>query len=65
MTSKNYSDTRTFTVAVLLATFKPNLDYLDQQVNSIVRQVGVRVKLYWADDSGSTREYGIVKDLHF
>lgn len=56
-----YSDIRVFTVAVLLATYKPNLDYLEEQINSIVDQVGVRVKLYWADDSGSRVEYGRVK----
>lgn len=63
MISKNFSNYKTFTVAVLLATFKPNLDYLDQQITSIVGQMGVKVKLYWADDSGSIREYGIVKDF--
>ena len=58
-----YSDNRVFTVAVLLATYRPNLDYLDQQIKSIVGQVGVQVKLYWSDDSGSFHEHGIVKDL--
>jgi hypothetical protein len=58
-----YSETRVFTVAVLLATFKPNLYYLDQQVKSIVGQVDVRVKLYWSDDSGSFYHYGIVKNF--
>jgi rhamnosyltransferase len=61
--SEKYSDIRVFTVAVLLATFRPNLDFLDQQIKSIVGQVGVRVKLYWSDDSGSPHEYGIVRDF--
>ena len=63
ITSEKYSDDRVFTVAVLLATFKPNLDYLDQQIKSIVGQVGVQVKLYWSDDSGSFHEHGNAKDL--
>ena len=63
ITSEKYSDTRVFTVAVLLATFRPNLDFLDEQIKSIVGQVGVRVKLYWSDDSGSPQEYGMVRDF--
>jgi rhamnosyltransferase len=63
ITSEKSSNGRIFTVAVLLATFKPNLDYLEEQINSIVGQVGVRVKLYWADDSGSRDEYDRVKAL--
>lgn len=63
ITSEKYSDDRVFTVAVLLATYRPNLYYLDQQIKSIVGQVGVQVKLYWSDDSGSFHEHGIVKDL--
>lgn len=60
---EKHSEMRVFTVAVLLATFKPNLNYLDQQIKSIVGQIGVRVKLYWSDDSGSSQEYGIAKAL--
>ncbi len=50
-------------VAVLLATYKPNLEYLEQQLISIVGQIGVEVKLYWSDDSGSNHEYELVKNL--
>lgn len=55
------SETITFTIAVLLATFYPNLDFLDQQIKSILGQVGVKVNLYWADDSGIKIEYLRVK----
>jgi hypothetical protein len=55
--------TRKFTVAVLLATFRPDLDYLDQQINSIIGQIGVQVKLFWSDDSGSNYEYAKVKSV--
>ena len=61
--SEKHPDIRVFTVAVLLPTFRPNLDFLDEQIKSIVGQVGVRVKLYWSDDSGSPQEYGIVRDF--
>lgn len=63
ITSEKISNDKIFTVAVLLATYKPNLDYLEEQINSIVNQVGVRVKLYWADDSGSRVEYDRVKTV--
>ncbi len=63
MTAINNYGNRKFTIAVLLATFRPDLNFLDQQISSIIRQVGVRVILFWADDSGSEHEYAKVKEV--
>ena len=63
VTNKENLRAKKLKVAVLLATFKPNLDYLEQQLISIVGQTGVEVKLYWSDDSGSNHEYEMIKSL--
>lgn len=37
-------------IAVLLATYNPDLQYLEEQVASINAQTGVEILLYWSDD---------------
>ena len=46
-----------FTVAVLLATYQPDSVFLDMQIESIMEQESVNIKLFWSDDSDSEIEY--------
>lgn len=57
MIKNSESEKTRFTVAVLLATYRPDSVFLEMQLKSIMEQEGVNIKLFWSDDSDSEIEY--------
>jgi len=63
MIKDSESEKTIITVAVLLATYRPDSVFLEMQLKSIMEQEGVNIKLFWSDDSDSEIEYIKVKKI--
>jgi len=50
-------------VAILLATYNPRFDYLEELISSLHRQENVEIRIYWSDDSNSKEIQGRVASL--
>jgi len=49
-------------VAVLLATHHPS-KYIEEQINSLIAQIGVQIVVYWGDFDSTSEEKKLVRNL--